>query len=86
MADEPVPVLGTGLIAFPNAGSHIQSFIISASFLEIYNEHIYDLLVDRDDKQGLQIHESATEGVTVGVCAPFWTGTIAARSMIRSVL
>ncbi|KAJ4458653.1 putative Kinesin-II 85 kDa subunit [Paratrimastix pyriformis] len=46
--------------------SNDKSFIVSASFLEIYNEHIHDLLVDREEKQGLTIHESPTEGVSVG--------------------
>lgn len=43
-----------------------QDFYIYCSFLQIYNEKIYDLLSDIPKPKSLAIHESRSDGIFVG--------------------
>jgi hypothetical protein len=59
-----------------------QEVIIQASALEIYNEHIYDLLADEDDAppDELAIYEAA-DGTTFVHVSPI--GCIRSRALLR---
>lgn len=40
-----------------------SQFLVSCSMLELYNEQVYDLLTDTDDK--LEVHEKPDDGFYV---------------------
>lgn len=71
MEGKPDPPHLRGII--PNSFQHIfdyvssakdQQFLVRASYLEIYNEEIRDLL-SKDPKTNLEIKETVDSGVTV---------------------
>ena len=69
--DEPSELRGI----IPNAFAHIfehvgmetsqETYLIRASYYEIYNENIIDLLGARSNKQGLELKESPDTGVYI---------------------
>lgn len=44
-----------------------QDFYIYCSFLQIYNEKIYDLLSGGNLSKALKLHESVADGIFVGI-------------------